>query len=116
MAAEHGWECLSTDDPSTARIELFAPPALRDPDLLLRAMAAGAACLSFGPGVHEELLENDVTGVLSTPAEIPAEAERLIRDSDRRNRLGDMARRQAERYNPLTGGLSLGVAITSATR
>ncbi|MYS25036.1 Glycosyltransferase involved in cell wall bisynthesis [Streptomyces sp. DvalAA-14] len=74
------------------------------PLALLEAMACGLPCAAFdcAPGVHE-IIEDGVDGLLARPgntSELARQLVRLMNDGDERDRMGELARRNVQRYTP----------------
>ncbi|MFF0746548.1 glycosyltransferase family 4 protein [Streptomyces sp. NPDC004111] len=74
------------------------------PLALLEAMACGVPCAAFdcAPGVHE-IIQDEVDGLLARPGNTPELARQLVRlmqDQEMRDRMGDLARKNVQRYSP----------------
>ncbi|WP_329131956.1 glycosyltransferase family 4 protein [Streptomyces sp. NBC_01476] len=74
------------------------------PLALLEAMACGLPCAAFdcAPGVHE-IIDDGVDGLLARPGNTSELARRLVRlmnDGEERDRMGELARRNVQRYTP----------------
>jgi glycosyltransferase involved in cell wall biosynthesis len=66
--------------------------------VLIEASALGVPIAAMDTGGTRDIIEPDVTGLLSTSAEgLAADVRRLANDPDLRARLGDAARRKVER-------------------
>jgi glycosyltransferase involved in cell wall biosynthesis len=74
------------------------------PLALLEAMACGVPCVAFdcAPGVHE-IVQDGVDGLLARPGNTPELARQLVRlmqNQELRDRMGDLARENVQRYSP----------------
>ncbi|HET6533821.1 MAG TPA: glycosyltransferase family 4 protein [Actinoplanes sp.] len=98
---------LTTDlDAALSSASVYALPSREEgfPIALMEAMAYGLPSVAFdcAPGVRE-LLEDEVSGLLINPGNVPgfaAALERLIKDPDLRGRLGGQARESVGRFSP----------------
>jgi glycosyltransferase involved in cell wall biosynthesis len=72
------------------------------PTVLIEAMTAGCACVSFDcPNGPRELIEHGKSGMLVPPEDVPALARTLLEvsaDSNLRSRLGDAAKDIAQQF------------------
>ena len=62
------------------------------------AMAYGRPVVATAVGGLVDAIEDDVTGVLTTPRDLRADLERLLADADLRARLGTAAREHAKSH------------------
>ena len=91
-----------TDIPELlAGCDLFVLPSLFEglPLSILEAMAAGKAVVATAIGGNDEAVVDGVTGLLVPPADPEALADALrtlLREPERRRRLGEAGRRRAE--------------------
>ncbi|MEC3994212.1 glycosyltransferase family 4 protein [Actinacidiphila sp. DG2A-62] len=74
------------------------------PLALLEAMACGLPCAAFdcAPGVHE-IIDDGVDGLLARPgntSELARQLVKLMADAELRDRMGDLARENVQRYTP----------------
>jgi len=74
------------------------------PLALLEAMACGLPCAAFdcAPGVHE-IVHDGEDGLLARPgntSELARQLVRLMTDGETRDRMGELARRNVQRYTP----------------
>jgi glycosyltransferase involved in cell wall biosynthesis len=74
------------------------------PLALLEAMACGLPCAAFdcAPGVHE-IIDDGVDGLLARPgntSELARQLVRLMNDGQERDRMGELARANVQRYTP----------------
>jgi glycosyltransferase involved in cell wall biosynthesis len=98
---------LTTDlDAALSTASIYALPSREEgfPIALMEAMAYGLPSVAFdcAPGIRE-LLEDEVTGLLVNPGNVPGFAgalERLMKDADLRRRMGGQARESVDRFSP----------------
>jgi len=98
---------VTTDlDGALRSASIYALPSREEgfPIALMEAMAYGLPTVAFdcAPGIRE-LLEDEVTGLLINPGNVPgfaAALERLMKDADLRRRLGGEARTSVRRFSP----------------
>ena len=98
---------LTTDlDAALSNASIYALPSREEgfPIALMEAMAYGLPSVAFdcAPGIRE-LLENEVSGLLINPGNVPgfaAALERLMKDADLRRRLGGQARESVGQFSP----------------
>jgi glycosyltransferase involved in cell wall biosynthesis len=98
---------LTTDlDAALSNASIYALPSREEgfPIALMEAMAYGLPSVAFdcAPGIRE-LLENEVSGLLINPGNVPgfaAALERLMKDADLRRRLGGQARESVGKFSP----------------
>ncbi|MCL3997479.1 glycosyltransferase family 4 protein [Streptomyces lavenduligriseus] len=74
------------------------------PLALLEAMACAVPCAAFdcAPGVRE-IVRDEEDGLLARPGNVPELAQklgRLMEDSELRDRMGELARKNVQRYSP----------------
>lgn len=74
------------------------------PLALLEAMACGLPCAAFdcAPGVHE-IIDDGVDGLLARPgntSELARQLVKLMADAELRDRMGELARENVQRYTP----------------
>lgn len=74
------------------------------PLALLEAMACGVPCVAFdcAPGVHE-IVQDGVDGLLARAGNTPELSRQLVRmmqDQEMRDRMGELARENVQRYSP----------------
>jgi glycosyltransferase involved in cell wall biosynthesis len=68
--------------------------------VLLEASALGVPIAAMNTGGTADIVEDEVTGLLSTsPEALAADVRRLVEDADLRRRLGSAARDRAERFD-----------------
>jgi glycosyltransferase involved in cell wall biosynthesis len=98
---------VTTDlDGALSQASIYVLPSRGEgfPIALMEAMAYGLPSVVFdcAPGIRE-LLEEEVSGLLVNPGNVPgfaAALERLIKDSDLRHRLGGRAQESVRRFTP----------------
>jgi glycosyltransferase involved in cell wall biosynthesis len=98
---------VTTDiDAALASGSIYALPSREEgfPIALMEAMAYGLPIVAFdcAPGVRE-LVDDEVNGLLVNPGNVPgfaAALERLIKDRDLRERLGQAGNSAVERFQP----------------
>jgi glycosyltransferase involved in cell wall biosynthesis len=98
---------LTTDlDGALSSASVYALPSREEgfPIALMEAMAYGLPSVAFdcAPGIRE-LLEDEVSGLLVNPGNVPgfaAALERLMKDADLRRRLGAQARESVSQFSP----------------
>ncbi len=93
-------------DAALSSASVYALPSREEgfPIALMEAMAYGLPSVAFdcAPGVRE-LLENEVSGLLVNPGNVPgfaAALERLMKDPDLRRALGGRARESVSQFSP----------------
>jgi glycosyltransferase involved in cell wall biosynthesis len=96
-----------TDMPAVlAACDVFALPSFKEPFGLvyLEAMAMKKPVVALDDGGTPEVVEDGKSGLLSRPGDLPALAGnllKLVRDPERRARMGEYGRRQVEtRFTP----------------
>ena len=124
VARRHGWPCerasshaeaaADAGTQSRAAIEVLADEALATPDRLICAMRSGCVCVTIGHGVHEELIEAEVDGLVATAEGAADLLERAIADPAWRATLSSAAQHTALAHTPAAGALSLAVGLRSA--
>jgi glycosyltransferase involved in cell wall biosynthesis len=98
---------LTTDlDAALSSASVYALPSREEgfPIALMEAMAYGLPSVAFdcAPGIRE-LLEDECSGLLVNPGNVPgfaAALERLMKDPDLRRRLGGQAQKSVGRFSP----------------
>jgi glycosyltransferase involved in cell wall biosynthesis len=98
---------LTTDlDAALSNASIYALPSREEgfPIALMEAMAYGLPSVAFdcAPGIRE-LLEDEFSGLLVNPGNVPgfaAALERLMKDYDLRRRLGGQAQKSVDRFSP----------------
>jgi glycosyltransferase involved in cell wall biosynthesis len=91
------------------------------PNAVLEALALGRAVLASNIEGNKALVEDGVTGLLfDTPADLAAQADRLLGDPELRRRLGEAGRaRVVARFGPareLDGYLTVYAQLAPARR
>lgn len=98
---------MTTDiDGALNSASIYALPSREEgfPIAVMEAMAYGLPTVAFdcAPGIRE-LLEDEVSGLVITPGNVPGFAtalERLIKDRDLRGRLGEAAQQAVRAFSP----------------
>jgi glycosyltransferase involved in cell wall biosynthesis len=101
------WAGQTTDVPGALRgSSVFVQSSRGEgfPLALLEAMACGVPCAAFdcAPGVHE-IVRDGEDGLLARPgntSELARQLVRLMTDGETRDRMGELARSNVQRYTP----------------
>jgi sugar transferase (PEP-CTERM/EpsH1 system associated) len=109
-ATGFAWLAGSRDDVAELlrALDVFVLSSLREgiSNTVLEAMATGLPVIASATGGNLELIENDVTGMLTPPGDTAGLADALssyVKDPARRAAHGAAARRRAERVYSLSG-------------
>jgi sugar transferase (PEP-CTERM/EpsH1 system associated) len=109
-ATDCAWLAGSRDDVAELlrALDVFVLSSRREgiSNTVLEAMATGLPVIASATGGNLELIENDVTGMLTPPGDTAGLAQALrsyVKDSARRAAHGAAARRRAERVYSLSG-------------
>ncbi|NOG35739.1 MAG: glycosyltransferase family 4 protein [Chloroflexi bacterium] len=89
--------------PPLAAMDVFVHPGEPEPFGLvnIEAMAMARPVVAFAHGALPEIVQNNVTGLLTPPGSVPALAEAvigLLTDDEKRRQMGDNGRRRAETH------------------
>ena len=94
-----------------AETDIFVLPSYLEgmPNSLIEAMASGKACIASEIGSIPELISHHQNGVLVTPGDVDSMADeilRLSRDSELRNRYGELARETIKKNHSLSNAIN----------